>query len=78
MIISPQTNLEGAVKIAEHINNAIKLYKFKTYPNKVTMSIGVASYFEDMSKIEEILLNADKSLYKAKENGRDRVVYHEI
>ena len=42
------------------------------------MSIGVASYFEDMSKIEEILLNADKSLYKAKENGRDRVVYHEI
>lgn len=78
LIISPQTNLEGAVKIAEHINNAIKLYKFKTYPNKVTMSIGVASYFEDMSKIEEILLNADKSLYKAKENGRDRVVYHEI
>lgn len=78
LIISPQTNLEGAVKIAEHINNAIKLYKFKTYPNKVTMSIGVASYFEDMSKIEEIVLNADKSLYKAKENGRDRVVYHEI
>ncbi len=74
LIVCPQTDLEGAQKLAKNINNAIKNHIFSTYPKTITMSLGVASYNENIFKAEEIVSNADKALYKAKENGRDQVV----
>lgn len=74
LIICPQTDLEGAEKLAKNINNAIKNHIFSTYPKTLTMSLGIASYNKNILKVEEIVSNADKALYKAKENGRDQVV----
>lgn len=74
LIICPETNLQSATKVAWHVNEAIKLHKFTTYPKSITMSLGVASFGENIKNIDEIILNADKALYQAKEQGRDRVI----
>ncbi|MCT7582843.1 diguanylate cyclase [Aliarcobacter butzleri] len=74
LVICPETKIEDAIKVASHINAAIKLHKFSTYPNTVTMSLGVASFNKDIKNVDNIILNADKALYQAKEEGRDRVI----
>lgn len=74
LVICPETKIEDAIKVASHIKEAIKLHKFTTYPNTVTMSLGVASFNKDIKNIDDIILNADKALYQAKEEGRDRVI----
>ena len=74
LIICPQTTQENAIKTAEKLNTVIKLHKFVTYPNSITISVGVASYNKDIKKFDDIVLNADKALYEAKNQGRDRVV----
>ncbi len=40
----------------------------------VTVSIGIAIYPDNGDDIEDLLKNSDKSLYTAKQNGRDRFV----
>ena len=42
----------------------------------VTVSIGVASPDKDLSDPEKVLRAADKSLYEAKNSGRNRVAYY--
>jgi len=41
----------------------------------VTVSIGIASPELDLTDPEKVLKAADKNLYKAKEDGRNRVAY---
>ncbi|RBQ26644.1 MULTISPECIES: GGDEF domain-containing protein [Arcobacteraceae] len=73
LIICPETPLTGARELALKLNKAIKEYKFSTYPNSVTMSIGCSSYKQGVLTYDEIISNADKALYVAKAGGRDRV-----
>ncbi|WP_034255571.1 diguanylate cyclase [Aliarcobacter lanthieri] len=73
LIICPETPLTGARELALKLNKAIKEYKFSTYPNSVTMSIGCSSYKQGVLTYDEIISNADKALYIAKAGGRDRV-----
>jgi len=77
LIICPNTDLNGAKTLAININQAVKTHTFKTYPNRLTISIGVASFNENLIKPEDIISNADKALYKAKKSGRDRVIVFE-
>ncbi|MBA6390198.1 diguanylate cyclase [Colwellia sp. BRX10-3] len=74
-IILPNTNLAGAEDVAERIrqtiaNNAID-YKGRSV--SVTVSIGVAVIDEQDSRYEDLISHADIALYKAKNNGRNRV-----
>jgi len=74
LIVCPQTPLSGAKVLALELNKIIKNYKFTTYAKNVTISIGCACYKPKVtSTYDEIVSNADKALYVAKENGRDRV-----
>jgi len=41
---------------------------------KITISIGLSMLSDDDSSIEQVILRADKALYKAKEQGRNRVI----
>ncbi|MFY4822550.1 diguanylate cyclase [Aliarcobacter butzleri] len=74
LVICPETKIEDAIKVASHINAAIKLHKFTTYPNTVTISLGVATFSKYIKNVDDIILNADKALYQAKEEGRDKVI----
>ena len=45
-------------------------------PNKViTVSIGVTTW-QDRDTIESLTGRADEALYQAKNEGRDRVIFH--
>jgi len=70
MILLPSTNLENAVKIAQRIRLDIQKYSLE---NKViTASFGVCEYNKE-DNLTELYKKVDDILYKAKENGRNRV-----
>ena len=71
MIICPQTDLEGTKKVAQSLCETISKYEFPTVGN-ISASFGVSMYDGD-ENIDKIIARADKALYKAKENGRNRV-----
>ena len=71
VILAPETNVEGAKKLAEKLRQAVETYKFPTV-GKVTISLGVAQLEPD-EKPEDFIVRADMALYKAKEGGRNRV-----
>lgn len=71
LILLPKTTLEDSKKIAEKVRKEIELYQFSKIGNK-TASFGVATH-NDNEYLFSLLNRADKALYMAKENGRNRV-----
>lgn len=73
-IFLPETNKAGAHAVAERIRNAIENHAIEAYDESVrtTISIGVSSFPEDSSDMEELIENADRALYEAKKQGRNR------
>jgi diguanylate cyclase (GGDEF)-like protein len=65
----------GAFQVAERLRSSIEHSVFKAYDEKVssTISIGIASFPEDGVDENTLIESADRALYKAKENGRNRV-----
>jgi diguanylate cyclase (GGDEF)-like protein len=82
----PDTDQEGAVRLAERIREAVKSYRrdVQGKPLSVTVSIGlaeVADYQENDSQrvLDSLIMEADQALYFGKHNGRDQAcAYAEI
>jgi len=74
VVVSPGIGKKGAYMIAERIRK--KLEKIEILYNgttiRVTSSAGVSSGYEN---VRVLLEKADKALYEAKNNGRNRVSY---
>jgi len=83
LTILPDTNLEGAIVIAETIGKSIKDLKIENLnaeiSNLVTVSLGIATIIPHKTmKPKNLIARADQALYLAKQNGRDRFeVYDE-
>lgn len=76
VILLPETDLLGAIHIARNINEAIAKQQVTDGETQthMTVSIGVAcEQPEQKDQHEQLLKRADQWLYKAKENGRNRV-----
>ena len=75
-IILPQTDKERAFNIADGLRKAIERTKIilRRQETKVNVSIGVAAFPVDASAEDEIIFKVDKAMYKAKEEGRNRVI----
>lgn len=76
-IILPETELAGAVGLAEALRNRVvrrKLINKMTGDTlgKITLSIGATQYRPEETS-EELVARADKALYGAKHAGRDQV-----
>lgn len=71
ILILPGSNLTSATNIAEKIREGVKGLKLNS-ELKVTISCGVAEY--SSGDISELITLADEKLYRAKEEGRDRVI----
>lgn len=72
-IILPATPMEDAVVLAERLREEV----FKFYSLKiptVSISLGVASLGKENASSSQLIREADKALYCAKENGKNRVV----
>lgn len=74
VIIMPETTLEAAVPVMEKTREMISRlpFHFRDERVQITMSFGIAP-FQDKHSSDELFELADKALYKAKENGRNRV-----
>ena len=76
-IILPETDLQQAAYQAERIRVAVAGHAYRGKDSKpegdLTMSIGVATLMPEMRKIEELVHHADRALYHAKSQGRNRV-----
>jgi len=74
-VICPETSLSQAECLAERIRTIIEKEKFDIEVTKVniTISIGVAELTPDIKTVEQLFTNADKALYVAKEQGRNRI-----
>ncbi|WP_240315626.1 diguanylate cyclase [Sporosarcina sp. PTS2304] len=76
LVICPSTPLEDALQLAERLRVQLEQHCFLTVGQK-TASFGVASYVSSDS-LNSMISRCDKALYKAKENGRNRVEYIKI
>ena len=74
LIILPDTSLDGAVRVAEGARQSIEklMIQVGEILVRLTISLGVASS-EHKAEFAETLSYADKSLYLAKQNGRNQV-----
>jgi diguanylate cyclase (GGDEF)-like protein len=74
-LLAGNTELDGAVQLAEKIRSEIACTTFTIDPpserDQVTVSIGVAAYEGDRKALFDA---ADRALYRAKESGRDCVM----
>jgi len=76
VILLPDTGWQGALTFAERLRRRVDDFSFGPpgTPMTITISVGVAlARGTDPISPEELLKEADRSLYKAKQQGRNRV-----
>jgi len=89
IVVIPETEMEGALEIAERIRSGIARHVFQIYDvtTRVTASLGIAIFPKNCNfdakkgfypELTQALINrADEALYRAKEEGRNRVVCYQ-
>ena len=70
-IVLPSTAKAGAIGYAERMMRIVRSYPFGTGP--VTLSIGTATLPGDADTRDDLIAAADRALYRAKREGRNRV-----
>ncbi|MDH5182380.1 MAG: GGDEF domain-containing protein [Gammaproteobacteria bacterium] len=71
IILLPDTGLKQAIEVAENLR--MTLYDAENGRRRVSASFGVAEY-ADGDTLDSMLIRADKHLYRAKDEGKNRVV----
>lgn len=77
IVLLPDTGLERARAVAERIQSVLRSPRgeaqlaplLPTY----TVSIGIASQLDPNEDLDALLIRADRALYRAKDNGRNRI-----
>jgi diguanylate cyclase (GGDEF)-like protein len=70
-LILPETQTEGALIVAEKIQENI--LNSTSFENPITVSMGISTLTQANTKAEEIVKEADLALYEAKQTGRNRI-----
>lgn len=73
VLLLPETDMEKASVVAEHIRKSVEACEFhyRGNPVPITISCGL-SQFREGDTPEQVFARADAALYKAKENGRNQ------
>lgn len=77
VLILPETNVNGAVILAERLRGGIDhmpLFTPQGQELHLTISLGIAGYPETSETPEDLLKHADEAMQRAKEAGRNRVM----
>ena len=69
IVILRNTDLNGAKKVAQRIIENVR--KLRIDSLKLSVSLGLAQY--EGESFKDLIKKADKALYKAKEEGKDRI-----
>lgn len=78
VLVLPETQAQQAFSALDKIREAIAQtpFHFKESPVQITLSMGIAE-FNEGDTIEKVFARADKQLYVAKEQGRNRCLIAE-
>ncbi|MFH1726828.1 MAG: sensor domain-containing diguanylate cyclase [Pseudomonadota bacterium] len=73
-VILPNTGKKEANNLGERIRQNVEIERFdgSLRELKVTISAGISTFPDDSEKRSELISKADKALYYAKENGRNK------
>ena len=75
VIILPDTDEQGALRVAQRMRQTIEQARF--YPvERITISVGIAVFGQDTRFKRELIQFADAALYRAKHRGRNQVVVY--
>lgn len=74
-IVLPETDIAGAVLLAERIREEIE--QSAAYLCPMTVSIGAAGLTERIKDTDIFIKESDTALYRAKEQGRNRVAWRD-
>jgi diguanylate cyclase (GGDEF)-like protein len=72
LLLLPETDKQAALEVAEKVRKAIATIHMPNL-NQITASIGVAVIPDDAGDAPTLIRSADRALYSAKKNGRNRV-----
>lgn len=87
VLLLPNANKQEGTLVAEKIRALVSGHSFtipagakelKSLPEKLTVSIGVASYPEDAEMMEDLIDAADVALYAAKGAGRNQIAVYQL
>jgi diguanylate cyclase (GGDEF)-like protein len=70
LVILTQADLAASRRVAERLRKTVE------EETEVTISLGVATFQENMEQKEQLVKMADEALYRAKQGGRNRVEIH--
>ncbi len=77
VVLLPQTKTDGALRVAERIQEAVRdlaiPHEFSEVSSLVTVSIGVACERLAGETESDLIIRADKALYAAKSGGRNKI-----
>lgn len=78
VVLLQNCDLKGAFEVAEKIRKSIENTSISLHNNEdvhCTVSLGIAQFKEeDKDNLENTLSRADKALYEAKNNGRNKTI----
>jgi diguanylate cyclase (GGDEF)-like protein len=74
LIVLTNSTVEGAMRVAQALQAAMTELRAPTPEiRRVTASIGVAVFPDHGTEIDEVVAAADRAMYEAKREGRDRI-----
>lgn len=76
LVISARSGAADTCQLAERLRRTVENYEFRISQElkiRLTVSIGVASWYPDFHDAGELIKSADQALYQAKAGGRNRV-----
>ena len=79
VMLMPETEVEGALVPVQRLRESVEAFDFdyNGVKARVTASIGLTMNYQEFDSAADMLRATDECLYKAKENGRNRVIVHE-
>lgn len=83
LLIFPESTLDQAINVLTRIRTAISTIKITSSflldkkAISLTFSAGIASFSPGSVSVNNLIDNADKALYRAKKEGKDRISIHQ-
>jgi diguanylate cyclase (GGDEF)-like protein len=81
LVICANTAIDVAALLAERLRQQVESHQFQFFDSsgrnqtiQISVSIGVASFNTSIDSKEKLIQTADQALYRAKEEGRNRVI----
>lgn len=80
VVFLPETPVKGAIEVAERIRDSVAGAPLDADGRRIacTVSIGIAAFPGDGQSMDALVARADRAMYQAKQQGRNRVVKFDL